>query len=265
MSDLTPEAAIAEVRQYLTTPVKMFGRDLVEQLLTAHDALAALSAADRLAADAAESENDRLRGIEQHRDALWRQAEDARMHRNATLTELAAKVGEADRLREQLAAANERAETAWAAMRTLRKLQGVWDRQHDRDMATAEAKADELIGYLRIERAALRKWLDELGYDTLAVNKRLASDALAPDAAGPGPSATETAVRDVPVSADARTGVRVAAEPTEVRDQSAWCWAPNPYGPLHCGRLARHDGPHKRGEREWWDDAGQDAAKEAGR
>lgn len=35
------------------------------------------------------------------------------------------------------------------------------------------------------------------------------------------------------------------------RDQSAWCWAPNPDGPLHCGRLARHPGKHKRGEREW--------------
>lgn len=37
----------------------------------------------------------------------------------------------------------------------------------------------------------------------------------------------------------------------EVRDPSAWCWKPNPNGPLPCGRLANHDGKHKRGEREW--------------
>src|SRR5260221_5563454 len=52
-------------------------------------------------------------------------------------------------LREDVAAANGRAETAERLVETRRRLQAASDRQHDKAMAVAEAKADELIGHLR--------------------------------------------------------------------------------------------------------------------
>lgn len=41
------------------------------------------------------------------------------------------------------------------------------------------------------------------------------------------------------------------ADQPEVRDTAAWCFNRHPDHPLPCGRLAGHDGRHKRGEREW--------------
>lgn len=52
-------------------------------------------------------------------------------------------------------------------------------------------------------------------------------------------------------SATASAGL---SEPEPPRDTSAWCWAPNPNGPLRCGRLRDHEPPHRRGERTWTDD-----------
>lgn len=107
-------------------------------------------------------------------------------------------------------------------------------------------------------------------------------DAGAADADGDSPSATETRQEGAPVSVDANTSSITPARQTEGepyvrpsycrcaplpegpgdRDAKVWCWEPNPNGPLRCGLLANHDGPHRRGEREWRADAGQDTTKE---
>lgn len=115
-----------------------------------------------------------------------------------------------------------------------------------------------------------RRWLADFlrnnpGSEATLLHRRMGEwrDAEPADAPAAALSATLPAAEGAEGSADARTPVRAAAELSEVRDQSAWCWAPNPKGPLPCGRLARHDGPHKRGERTWDNDARQDAATEA--
>jgi hypothetical protein len=45
------------------------------------------------------------------------------------------------------------------------------------------------------------------------------------------------------------------SEPESPRDPSAWCWAPNPAGRLHCGLRRGHGGPHQRDGRGWYNDA----------
>jgi hypothetical protein len=76
------------------------------------------------------------------------------------------------------------------------------------------------------------------------------------DAAQDGLSATETddgASQAPGVELEFGKGTAGLSEPEPSRDTSAWCWAPNPNGPLHCGRLRNHEPPHRRGERTWTD------------
>jgi hypothetical protein len=78
-----------------------------------------------------------------------------------------------------MAADQQRAEEAWAAMATLRKLQAVWDRDHDQAMAATEAHADTVANELRARLGDAKteqgiRWpngTDEqwCGYSTLSI------------------------------------------------------------------------------------------------
>jgi len=147
-----------------------------------------------------------------------------------------------DGLQKQLAAMTARAEKA-------EQERDVWKSEAERRSAERNA-AVRRIGQLRV-------WLDELGYDALSVDRRLRGDAEAADAAPDGRSATETAGEGVRESVDEDTSSilpRGLSEPEGGHATATWCWAPNPNGPLRCGRLRNHDGPHQRGERTWTND-----------
>jgi hypothetical protein len=81
--------------------------------------------------------------------------------------------------------------------------------------------------------------------------------ALDANAAPDGRSATETGEEGVRESVEGNTGSILPqglSEPEGGHVTATWCWAPNPNGPLRCGRPRNHDGPHQRGERTWTND-----------
>jgi hypothetical protein len=103
--------------------------------------------------------------------------------------------------------------------------------------------------------------VDNMGYRKVLLCREVTAwrDAGTADATGTALSATETGDDGSPVSMDAANSSTTAAGLTEAeddRDTSAWCWTPNPHGPLRCGRLKNHPMPHRRGERTWTDETG---------
>jgi hypothetical protein len=169
-------------------------------------------------------------------------------------------------LQKQLAAEAERAESATVLPERWRALTAERDTANER-AEKAKAERDEARELARASLDILRNVSDEPMRELFEVDDMdelpgwftgygKPSDTLAPDASPDGRSATETDAEPFKASGvelEFGKGTAGPSEPEDGRDTSAWCWAPNPNGPLHCGLLRDHEPPHRRGERTWID------------
>jgi hypothetical protein len=196
-----------------------------------------------------------------------------------------------DRLQKALAVATARAEKAEARLAERQPIRAEWSTENalcdpGDDPINQELARRRVAEYPNIHTAVLRRqlyagpWVPAdkacrscgetdgvLGdpprcancavYAPAAFTGLLAAPKMAPDAAPDGRSATLRAGDASGGAFQANTSSILPqglSEPEDGRVTSVWCWAPNPNGPLRCGRLRDHEPPHRRGERTWTDD-----------
>jgi hypothetical protein len=154
-----------------------------------------------------------------------------RQRGQASLADVEALRNDVVELAEQLAAATARAEKA----------------ERERDVWKSEAERRSAERNAAVRRIGLvRECLNAPGELLSGLAELLANGTAR------ALSATETGGEGVRESVGGNTSSILPqglSEPEPPRDTAAWCWAPNPNGPLRCGRLRDHEPPHRRGER----------------